>query len=248
VFTHLFPGLRAGFRFDCEAAYRFAVVTAVIILIVGCQSINYSSNPVLVRVIDGSFAANGVDVYVVKEAIAYNVGASSFTNYVSVSAGTQTVTVYPSGTQKLGAQVNANFTSGQQYSVLLSDQVSGYQAAILPDKGTPPPAGQVSLRFLNEASNISAMDIYAVPDGAKMETVSPLMTGVTFETVGTYLALPVGKYTVVVTAAGATKDSVPLYTSGLMQFTDGQVRTLMFVAQPLMSKPTISMKIGNDLN
>ena len=243
--SHVFPVRWAEVRADGVRLCGFAVVAVIIGLIAGCQSSYYSSNQVLVRVIDASFKANGVDVYFVKEPIAYNVGSSSFTNYVQVSPGVQTVTVYQSGTQKAGAQLNSNFTSGEQYSVLLTDQGDGYQAAILPDKGVPPPVGQVSLRFLDEASNIGTVDIYAVPDGTKLEAAAPLMTGVTAGTTGNYLELPAGKYNVTVTAAG---EIVPMYTSSLLAFTDGQVRTLVLVNQPMMSKPTLSMQIGNDLN
>ena len=218
---------------------------ATLALLSGCQSVQGSAPHTLVRVIDASYSAKSVDVTLANTLIAYNIAAPSFTSYAVSSPQKATASIYPTGTKKAGASVSGSFEVNEQHSVLITDAAGSYAATILSDQITAPPAGDVAVRFVQEAQMTGAVDVYLVASDSTLADAKPLLSNLTVGSVTNYINVAAGTYTVVITPAGNTKAQ---YTGTAIPFAAGQVRTLLVVDSQLTSNPPVTVVVGDDLN
>jgi hypothetical protein len=226
---------------------RIASVLAVASLpLLGCQSIaNSSYSQTQVRVIDASYNAPALDVDVATTPIATNIGSGTFSNYAFLPPENATAYVYPTGTKKAGGQTEGQFLVNEQHSILISDSGKGYAASILTDQPAAAPAGSFSIRFLHQALQAGAVDIYLVPDGSTLADAKPLYANVAPRSVEGYANVPAGSYAIVVTPAGVTK--TPSATTAI-QFVAGQVRTVLIMDAQLTTNPPVTVTVGDDVN
>ncbi len=110
-----------------------------------------------------------------------------------------------------------------------------------------PPAGYVSLRFLQQAAQTGAVDIYLVASNGTLAGAKPLLSDVATGTVSGYLNVQAGSYTLVIAPAG-DKNAKDVYSSDALQFTGGQVRSVLIMDAQLTTNPPVTIAIGNDLN
>ena len=214
--------------------------------LLGCQSVqNSSPSQTQVRVIDASYNAPSVNVEIATTPIAANIGAATFTNYAFLPPENATSYVIPVGATKPTAQADGQFLVSEQHSVLITDSGKGYTASILTDQPSAAPAGYFSIRFIQQALKAGAMDIYVVPDGAKLADAKPLFTNVAPQSVEGYTNVLAGSYTIVVTPTGVV--TTPS-SSTAIQFVAGQVRTALIMDAQLTTNPPVTVTIGNDLN
>jgi len=227
-------------RRACAAAGLAGLLT-----LTGCQSVqNSSPSQTLVRVIDASYDAPGVDVYVASTPIAVDIGAATITNYAYLAPENTTAYVYPTKTKTAGAQVSGEFEVGEQASVFITDTGTGYTASILTDQAVAPPQGQFSIRFLQQALKTGAVDIYLVPSDGTLAGTKPLASNVKPQTVVNYVNVMAGSYTLVITPTGMTT----VDTSLQVNFDGGQVRTALIMDAQLTTNPPVTVVVGNDLN
>jgi hypothetical protein len=219
-------------------------IAVIGILCSGCQSVTGSTAKSLVRVIDASYNAPAVDVFTGTTPIASNLGSPAITGYAFITPAALAVSVDPVSTKKATAQTSGTFLASQQHSVFISDFNSSYQATVLTDQNVPAPAGQISVRFLQQAPRSGNVDIYFVPDGSTFADSKAVVSGLAPGTTTAYINIPAGTFTVVVVPSGATAAK---YTSQSIVFIGGQVRTMLIVDQQLLNNPPISVVIGNDL-
>lgn len=201
----------------------------------------------MVRVIDASWNAPPVDVKIGTTPIAVNIGAATFTNYAFLPPENATAYVYRTKTTTASASVAGNLLVAQQHSVFITDTSNGYQATLLTDQAVTPPAGYVSLRFLQQAVRTGAVDLYLLAGSGTLAGAKPLLKDVTTGTVSGYLNVQAGSYSLVIAPAGDTnvKD---VYTSESLQFTAGQVRSVLIMDAQLTTNPPVTIAIGDDLN
>jgi hypothetical protein len=235
-----------------EARRGWRAATALPVLAVvwlsGCQSIqNPLPSQTMVRVIDASYNAPPVDVKIGTTLIAVNIGAATFTNYAFLAPEDATAYVYPTKTTTATASVAGVFLVAQQHSVFITDTSGGYQATLLTDQAVNPPAGYVSLRFLQQAVHTGAVDIYLLPSSTTLAGAKPLLSDVVTGTVSGYLNVQAGSYTLVIAPAGNT-DAKDVYTSEALQFTAEQVRSVLIMDAQLTTNPPVTVAIGDDLN
>jgi hypothetical protein len=232
---------RRGFRVRLAAS----VVVAALPLL-GCQSVqNPSPSQTQVRVIDASYNAPAVDVDVATTPIATNIGPATFTNYAFLPPENATAYVYPTGTMKGGVSVDGQFLVSEQHSIFITDSGKSYTASILTDQPAAAPAGYFSIRFLQQALAVGAVDVYLVPDGSTLADAKPLYTNVAPQAMEGYANVLAGSYTVVVTPAGVTTTPA---ASTPIQFVAGQVRTALIMDAQLTKNPPVTVTIGNDVN
>lgn len=239
------PIEKSGMRITARAAMA---VLPLLVWLSGCQNIQSSApSQTLVRVIDASYNAPAVDVKIGTTPIAVNIGAATFTNYAFLPPENATAYVFPTGKTQSSASAAGTFLVSQQHSVFITDTSSGYQASILLDQAVTPPTGYISLRFLQQALNTGAVDIYLVPSSGTFAGAKPLLSDVAPATVSAYTNVPVDSYTLVITPAGDTsvKDA---YTSQPLQFAAGQVRSVLIMDAQLTTTPPVTVVLGDDLN
>ncbi|MHB1022004.1 MAG: DUF4397 domain-containing protein [Acidobacteriaceae bacterium] len=212
-------------------------------LMPGCTSITGSQSLSQVRIIDASPDAPGMDVYEGSNVIAYNLGFGTVTSYVPITPGTKTVTMDTAGSKQKLVSATALFGTSKQYTVLVSNIAADLQEQVLTDQSSAAPTGEIAVRFVDEATQIGAVDIYLVPSGAKLADTNPILTGMTFPTVGGYINVPTGSYSIVVTSAGT---STALYTGNTVAYAAGAARTFVLLDQQILNKPAVNVITATD--
>jgi|SRR5579875_626128 len=231
--------------------HRFRFLTAVLALaaailpLCGCQSVAGSQAVTLVRVIDASYNAPAVDVYVGQTPIAANIAAPVITNYAILSPGVQATRIDATGTTKVLASISGSYLAGTQHSVYITDSGTGFTATVLTDQAIPAPAGKFDVRFLQNADAVGNVDIYLVPDGSKFAAATPIAADLAPGQATSYIPVDAGSYQLVVTPAGSTTAS---YTGSAVTYTSGQVRTMLITDQPNVDQQPINVVVGDDVD
>ncbi len=234
-------------RLRTRAGSTALTVLLLAVAFCGCQSVQSSSpSQTEVRVIDASYNAPSINVDVGTTPIATNIGAATFTNYAFLPPQNATASVIPVGATKPTATASAELEVAQMHSVFITDTTNGgYSASILLDQAAAAPAGYFSIRFLQQALNAGAVDIYIVPGNSTLADSKPLFANVSPGSVEGYANVLAGSYTIVITPAGSIKTP---YSSSQIQFTAGQVRTVLIMDAQLTTNPPVTVTIGDDLN
>lgn len=215
-----------------------------------CQSVASFSQPSLVRVIDSSYIAPAVNVYVEKTLFATNIGEGYVSNYGTVSPSINaqvSVSAVKSGPTPLVTS-NVTLKAGAQHSVFLTDNGAApaqYTLTVLEDAQTPAAAGHSSFRFLNQASRTGALDIYMVPSDTTLANSIPLCSNLAVGATCGYISFASQSVTMVITPTGQT---TPKYTSTVLALTGGEVRTVVMVDSQLTSDPPVSVVIARDVD
>ena len=113
------------------------------------------------------------------------------------------------------------FTAGNQYSVFLVDNPadpSGYKVSLLQDQQIAAPAGHSSYRFLNQATNTGAVDVYMIPTGVKIADAVPLIAALPVNGAPAYVSFISKSCTMFITPTGVI---TPAYTSAPIALTGG---------------------------
>lgn len=214
----------------------------------GCQAVVSSPTASQVRIIDASPDAPGLDMYENNSVIAYNLGFGTVTSYISTDPGTFTVSANIAGSKTALATAKGTFTASSQYTVLIGNSAANLQELILKDQAQAAPSGQVSLRIIDQATRVGAVDVYLVPAGQKFTAVTPVLTNVSFATNTGYINVPTGSYTLVIVPAGTipTSSTVATYIGAQVNYTGGSVTTIVLIDQQLVTTPGLQVVTAQD--
>ena len=226
-----------------------AVSLAIALGLSACQSVAGFSQPSLVRVIDASYIAPAINIFVEKTLFAGNVGEGFISGYGTVTPSLNapvSVTQAQGGTSLVTA--NVTLKAGAQHSVFLTDNGASptqYIVTVLEDAQTPAASGHSSFRFLNQAPRTGAVDVYMIPAGTTMANTIPICTDVAVGSTCGYVSFASVSVTMVIVPAGQT---TPKYTSTPLGLTGGEVRTVVIVDSQLTSDPPVSVVIAKDVD
>jgi hypothetical protein len=229
-----------------------AVVAALALslLISACENISGYTQPTLVRVIDASYVAPAVNVTINGTLIAANIGQGAITSYGALPASNSaiiSVNATTAGPPLLYGN-DYQFLAGDQSSVFITDNAAdyfGYGFSVLEDQQTAAPSGHSSYRFLNQAINTGAVDVYMIPTGVTIVNAIPLIAALPVGGTPSYVSFISQPVTMVITPTGLTK---PAYTSAPIYLSGGEVRTVLIVDTQLTSNPPVAVFTGNDVN
>jgi hypothetical protein len=229
---------------------RIASVAAVLGMLSGCQAIVSSPSLSQVRVVTASPDAVPLDIYQGNNALTFNLGAGTITSYIPVTPGTYTINAEASGSRQVLSVAKATFAPSAQYTVLIGNSAANLQQLTLIDQSQPAPSGEISLRFIHQATRINAVDIYLVPAGQKLSAATPLITGVAFGANTGYLNIPVGTYTLVMLPAGTvpTSANAAIYTGAQFNYPAGAARTIILIDQQLVAAPGLQVITADDFD
>lgn len=214
----------------------------------GCQSITGSPVVSQVRVVDASPDAGGLDVYQGSGILAYNLGLGTITSYIPTSAGTSTIRVDAAGTRQMLASQTTTFGLSQQYTVLIGNYLAGIQETVLRDQSQAAPAGQTSVRLVDQSTRAGAVDVYLIPSGSTITQVRPLLTNVVFGQNTGYFNVPAGTYTLAAVATGTvpTSTTTTSYTGSAVVYPSGSARTIILIDQTLITTPGLQVIVADD--
>ncbi len=223
-------------------------VAPAALLLSGCQAVVNTTSSSQVRVIDASPDAPGLDMYINSGLLVPNLGFGTVTSYVAVNAGNATITADTAGSTQVLASAKNTFVNSNQYTVLISNDAADLQQVVLKDQAQPAPSGQISFRFIDEATKVGALDVYLVPQGQKFTAVTPFLQNITFGTVQNYVSAPTGTYTIVIVPTGTipTGTTVATYTGALIPYSGGAVTTIILVDQQLVTTPGLQVISATD--
>ena len=226
----------------------FALLLATIGTLTGCQAIDNSAPVAQVRVIAASPDAPGLDIYQGSTALAYNLGFGTVTSYIQLAPGIFTINADTAGTKQTLTSSKSTYAASTQYTVLIGNAAASLQQIALTDQSQPAPTGQIALRFIDQATRIGAVDIYLVPGGQKLTSVTPLITGIAFGVNTGYLNIPTGTYSVVMVPTGTIPVSTTVATCSSPQatYSAGSAHTIILIDQQLVSTPGLQVVTADD--
>jgi hypothetical protein len=238
--------LRGGFA--PRALAQAAGLAALLGTLPGCQSL--AGNPTLsqVRIIDASPDAPGLDVYQGSAVLAYNLGLGTITSYVPISPGTYAVNVDTAGTKQQLVTATGTFLNNAQYTVLVGNFAASLQELILKDQSQPAPAGDISVRIIDQSVKTGNVDVYLVPSGSTLAGALPILSNLAFNSNSGYLNVPSATYTLVVVPTGTkvSPATATLYTGAAVTYPGGSARTLVLIDTVTTSVPGIQVVTAND--
>lgn len=218
----------------------------------GCQQVQGYSPVSLVRVIDASYNAPALDVYIGGSLVATNLGQGEITPYGTYGP-TPSTKITVTSTQNTNALVSTTGTlqANQSSSVLITDINATYEVTLLADQSTPAPSGHSAYRVLNQAPSTGPIDVYflAGTTAADYAAAKPVITALAVGATSGYVTIPSSTLYMVIVAAGTTltTTSTSIYVSPAQTLTGGEVRTVL-VVDPLVTSQPVQVYIADDVN
>ena len=167
---------------------------------------------------------SNLEVLVNGTSVASNVAYGTSTGYQGVKSGSQQVVIEPSGSSAALITESISFSSGTDTTVIASNFSSSIAALVLSDDNSAPTSGDFKLRIVNSAPGLGPADVYIVTPATDLNTVSPTLSSLGFNSASGYQSLTAGSYEVILTPAG---QKFPAIDTGSLSFVSGQVRTFV---------------------
>lgn len=236
---------------------RLAVIATVLLglslALSACQNVAGFTQPSLVRVIDASYIAPAINVFITSQGsnveLAGNIGQGTITDYGTVPASAAAlVKITEVTSSKTIVSSNVTILGGHQHSIFLTDNgaaPNSYEVTVLEDQQVAAAGGHSAFRFLNQAPKTGAIDVYMVPSGTTLANTIPIVTGLPVGGTAGYILFTSQSVTMVITPTGTT---TPKYTSTALGLTGGEVRTVLIYDSQLTSNPPVFVTMANDVN
>jgi hypothetical protein len=225
-----------------------AVSLVLALALSACQNVASYTQPSLVRVIDASYIAPAVDVFVEGTLLAANIGQGTITNYGTLPASGDAIIKVTAATG--GASLvtsDGTLLAGHQHSVFLTDNgaaPTSYTVTVLEDQDVAAAGGHSAFRFLNQAPKTGAVDVYMIPSATAMANTVPLVTDLPVGSTAGYVSFTSQTVTMVIVPTGTV---TPKYTSTSLALTGGEVYTVLIVDTQLTSNPPVQVFMASDL-
>lgn len=222
------------------------------LLLAGCQSVTGYSAVSLVRVIDASYNAPAINVYVESSLVASNIGQGSITTYGGFGPSNNAlVKVTAASNSKALVNSNATLLPNKSQSILVTDINAQYQVDVLEDQSTPAPSGHSDFRILNQAPSTGPIDVYflAGTSATVYATAKPVITNLAVGATSGYVAIPSSTLYMVIAPAGTvlSTTSTTIYSSAALPLVGGEVRTVLIVDPLLVTEP-VQVYMAKDVN
>ncbi len=201
----------------------------------GCQSLSSTGASARVRVIDVSPDTPAVDIYQGNAAVAYNLGFGTVTSYLPLAPGSSTITVDVAGSRQVLSSIEGSFNADAHYTVLVSNPAANLQQMILTDHGVAATLKATpSIRFIHQASRTGAVDIYLVPAGQRLTSVTPAIANLAAGSNTGYVAVPSCSCTTVILPAGTPPSTAAavVHNGAQGEYGSGSARTVVLVDAP----------------
>lgn len=154
-----------------------------------------------------------------------NQGSVSYgttSGYKSVGSGSEHLQVEPTGTGSAIIDVTRTAAAGAYLTLFSVNYSFAIGNIVLTDDNSAPSSGNFKLRIVNASPSLGGQDVYIVPAGTDISTVSPTYSSLAFRAASGYSSLAAGNYEILFTGAGQKFVNVD---SGPIAFGAGQIRT-----------------------
>jgi hypothetical protein len=196
------------------------VAAASILLIAGCGG----GGKTRVQWVNAVPDQSNLEVLVNSTSTANDIAYGTSTGYQTVKAGSQQVVIEPSGSSTALLTQSISFSSGTDTTVIASNFSSSIAALVLADDNSAPSSGNFKLRIVNSAPGLGPADVYIVAPATDLNSVSPTLSSLGFDSASGYQSVTAGSYEIILTPAG---QKFPAIDTGSLSFSSGQVRTFV---------------------
>jgi hypothetical protein len=253
------PGFRPALPFSNPARLSLPMLAALSglslagsLLLAGCQNVSGYTPSSLVRIIDASYNAPAINVYVEGVLLASDIGQGTITPYGGFAPSkAATVKVNDASSNATLVTSTGSLLASQSNSVLITDINATYQATVLEDQSIAAPGGHSDFRILNQAPSTGAIDVYFLPGTAATvyATAKPVITALAVGATSGYVDIPSSTLYMVIAPAGTTltTTATTIYVSQALPLTGGEVRTVLVVDPQLVTEP-VQVYIAKDVN
>jgi len=194
------------------------------------------------RVVHASPDEGSIDVLIDSKTIASGITFGTATSYTSLSSGSRHLQMEPSDTATPVIDETLSLGSGSDTTVLLANFATSLNAVTLQDDNSAPTSGNAKLRIINAAPGLAPADVYIVPDGTDINSVTPVLSSMGFESASSYTSLGAGTYRVWFTQPG---QKFIFIDSGPLPLSAGQIRSVVGLNNSFGS---FSSTVLSDLN
>ena len=153
-----------------------------------------------------------------------NVAYGIANDYTSTGDGSRHIQVEPAGSTNFIIDENITLNGSTNNTFIAADFSSTSSGILLADDTTAPASGNIKLRIANGSPNLGAVDVFIIPPGTSLNSVSPTITNLGFRTASDYQSLTAGSYEIFFTPHGST---FAFLDTGAISFTAGQNRTVV---------------------
>lgn len=178
-------------------------------------------------VADLAGSSTGYDVLIAGSSFTTNLlfnSTGTVTPYGAVPSGSQTVEVRNNGVSTDLFSASENLTGGSTYTLVIAGPSSAPSGILLTDTTTASASGKVQVRIVNATGAFGPMDVYIVPPGTDLFTVTANVTNLNFATSSGYKTLDKGSYYVEVTQPGG---KIAYLNTGNLTLADTAVITII---------------------
>jgi hypothetical protein len=207
-----------------------------------------SGNVAQLRVIAASPDSPQMDFYLGSNALAYGVDFGSVSSYVPLAPGNVTISANTANSRQLLVTASTGLAAGRQYTAVVTNVAASLQETIYADQTQPAPPGEVALRVIDAATRAGSVDIYLLPNSAKLTSTFPVRTGVSFGASTGYILAPAGTYSLVVLPAGTVpmSSTQELLRGPQASYAPGSAHTVVLVDHGDRSAPGVAQIVVDD--
>lgn len=166
-----------------------AALCAVSLMLAGCGKSGNGSGSAQLRILNAFSQAAAIDVTVQTSKVATSLPFQSMTQYANIDSGTPTFTVGVSGAATTLVNTTYNVSSGTKYTYIVFGPLTSVGAILGNDSFTDPGNGFFSLRIINAAPGLSAVDVYLTPPGADITSTAPSLGNVSYGATSAFVAI-----------------------------------------------------------
>lgn len=248
------------FARPCGLAIASVAVLGLSASLSACFNAASYTQPSLVRVIDASYIAPALNVWVEGTELAANIGEGTVTAYGTLPASsaakvlvTEATIVKPTAANALVAS-DVTLAAGHQHSVFVTDNgiaPTAYTVTVLEDQQIAAAQGHSAFRFINQAARTGAVDIYMVPTASTLANAVPLYKNLPIGQNTGYISFTSQAVTLYILPAGTAVSATTTTTyksDGSFSLAGGEVRSVMIVDNQLVSNPPVSVVVAADVN
>jgi len=230
---------------------RLAALGLLLATLPGCQNIQTTAgSSASIRFVNASpdKSLPGLDMYQNTTALAYNVGFPYITSPIPLNSGTYTFSADGNGTSQVLVSAKQPLAAPHEYTAIIGNIAANLQETVFLDQTTPAPAGDVAIRFIDEATRVGPVDIYLVPSSSKLISTLPVATSVVFGGNTGYINVPTDTYAISVVPAGTVPIATTqtLYPGPEIAYSGSAVRTYVLVDAAVTTAPAVAVIEGKD--
>jgi hypothetical protein len=151
-------------------------------------------------------------------------GYEQFSTYRPLTPGQQTITITPTGGTRVIAESTQDLQNGDRFAYILFGRPTAPRTLFLTDRVDLPGSNDTKVRFVNVTAEQAALDLYITDPGQSLDTVAPLISGVTAGAASDFIERNAGSSEVRITPAGS---KAVLFDSGQVTFSGRNAYTLV---------------------